>query len=122
MNKAKVLVVDDEPDILRLVKFTLERYGYEVITANDGKSGVEKALSENPAIVLMDAMMPIMDGFEACKKLKEKNQTMPIVMLSAKSQQTEVQKGFEAGADGYIVKPFTSKGLLAQVEEMIKND
>lgn len=113
----RVMVVDDEPDIRRLVSFSLKRHGFDVVEATDGLAAVAMAESEAPDLILMDVMMPVMNGYEASKKLKEnpKTQGIPIVMLSAKSQQTEMAAGLESGATDYICKPFTPSELVAQV-------
>lgn len=116
-GSAKIMVVDDERDIVRLVSFTLSRRGYSVIEATDGKAALEVAAREQPDLILMDVMMPVMDGFEASRQLKADPRTekIPIVMLSAKSQQVERAIGLESGALDYICKPFTPKELVEQV-------
>lgn len=121
---SKVMVVDDEPDIRRLVSFALKRHGYEVVEAEDGLAAVALAEREMPDLILMDVMMPVMNGYEASQKLRENEGTsrIPIVMLSAKSQATEVQAGLESGATRYICKPFTPKDLVAEVTKYVKAD
>ena len=116
-----VMIVDDEPDIRRLVSFTLTKHGYEVLEAADGLAAIELAEAERPDLILMDVMMPVMNGYDASKRLKEKDSTrgIPIVMLSAKSQLTEVAEGLESGAMEYIRKPFTPKDLLAEVTRYV---
>lgn len=115
------MVVDDEPDILRLVSFSLRRNGFEVVEASDGVSALTLAEEEQPDLILMDVMMPVLNGYEASKKLKEnpKTERIPIVMLSAKSQQAEVAAGLESGATEYICKPFTPSELVAQVTKYV---
>jgi two-component system alkaline phosphatase synthesis response regulator PhoP len=117
----KVLVVDDEPHIVRLVSFALEKDGFDVIDAGDGETAVELARREQPDLILMDVMMPVMDGLEASKRLKEDPDTaeIPIVMLSAKSQRYEQEAGLEGGAERYIVKPFTPKELVGEVRAVL---
>jgi two-component system alkaline phosphatase synthesis response regulator PhoP len=117
----KVLVVDDEPHIVRLVSFALEKDGFDVIDAGDGETAVELARRERPDLILMDVMMPVMDGLEASKRLKEDPETaaIPIVMLSAKSQRYEQEAGLEGGAERYIVKPFTPKELVGEVRAVL---
>jgi DNA-binding response OmpR family regulator len=112
-----ILVVDDEPDIRRLVSFSLKRHGFEVLEATDGISGCAAAEANMPDLILMDVMMPMMNGFEASKRLKESPATrgIPILMLSAKSQAYEQEEGLESGAVEYITKPFTPAELVEQV-------
>jgi CheY-like chemotaxis protein len=121
MRVSKVLVVDDEPHIVRLVSFSLSRRGYDVLEATDGPSGIELARSEKPDLILMDVMMPGMTGFDAVEKLKAEPATagIPVVMLSAKSQQYEQQEGLRRGAQKYICKPFTPSALVEAVSEII---
>ncbi len=118
----KVMVVDDEPDIVRLVSFSLRRHGFEVVEANDGLTAITLAEEESPDLILMDVMMPVMNGYDASKKLKEnpKTRAIPIVMLSAKSQQTEMAAGIESGATEYICKPFTPSELVEQVRKFVE--
>ncbi len=120
----KIMVVDDEPDIVRLVAFSLKRHGFEVIEANDGLSALSIAEDEQPDLILMDVMMPVMNGYDASRKLKENPRTsqIPIVMLSAKGQQTEIAAGLDSGAVKYICKPFTPSDLVAQVREFVEQD
>jgi CheY-like chemotaxis protein len=117
----KVLVVDDEPHIVRLVSFALSNHGFDVIDAADGEEAIELARQEQPDIILMDVMMPVMDGLEASRRLKgdPKTAAIPIVMLSAKSQQYEQEAGLEGGAERYIVKPFTPKELVGEVHAIL---
>jgi DNA-binding response OmpR family regulator len=112
-----ILAVDDEPHILKLVSFSLRSQGFEVIEATDGLAAVEMAEVEKPDLILLDVMMPALDGYEACRRIKANPATkdIPVVMLSAKSQQVEQAAGVEAGALDYICKPFTPKELVAQV-------
>lgn len=117
----KVLVVDDEPHIVRLVSFALSNHGFDVIDASDGEQAIEIARRERPDIILMDVMMPVMDGLEASRRLKGDPETaaIPIVMLSAKSQKYEQAAGLEGGAERYIVKPFTPKELVGEVHAIL---
>ncbi len=114
---SRILAVDDEPHILKLVSFSLRAQGFEVLEATDGLSAVEIAQAEHPDLILLDVMMPALDGYEACRRIKANPATsdIPVVMLSAKSQKTEQAAGVEAGALDYICKPFTPKDLVAQV-------
>ena len=113
----RILAVDDEPHILRLVSFSLSSKGFEMLEASDGLSALEIAEREKPDLVLLDVMMPVLDGYETCRRLKANPETadIPVVMLSAKSQKAEQAVGLQAGAIDYICKPFTPKDLVEQV-------
>ena len=112
----KVLAVDDEPNVLRLVEIKLSKAGFKVLTARDGEEGLSKALSEKPDIVLLDVMMPKMDGYSVLAEIKAQLDPAPIVlMLTAKGQETDVVRGLTTGADDYIVKPFAPRELVARV-------
>lgn len=117
----RILAVDDEPHILRLVSFSLSARGFEMLEAADGLAALEMAEREQPDLILLDVMMPLLDGYETCRRLKANPATadIPVVMLSAKSQQAEQVIGREAGAIDYICKPFTPKDLVAQVREVL---
>ena len=117
----RILVVDDEPHILKLVSFTLAARGYEMLEAADGLSALELAERKRPDLILLDVMMPVLDGYETCRRLKANEATaaIPIAMLSAKSQQAEQRVGLDAGAIAYICKPFTPKDLAEQVRELL---
>ncbi len=117
-----VLIVDDEPDIRRLVSFSLKRHGFEIIEAADGLSACAMAEAQRPDLILMDVMMPVMNGFEAVRRLKENEATaeIPVVMLSAKSQVYEQEQGLESGAVEYIIKPFTPAQLVEQVTQQLE--
>jgi two-component system alkaline phosphatase synthesis response regulator PhoP len=112
----RVLAVDDEPDVLRLVEVKLRKAGFEVVTARDGEEGVNKAVAENPDVVLMDVMMPRMDGYTAAGLIKERMQPAPLIlMLTAKGQEADVVRGLTGGADDYVVKPFAPRELIARI-------
>lgn len=113
MNKKKILLADDEEDIKIVIKIYLESKGHTVVTAFDGLDAIDKAESEKPDLILLDIMMPIMNGFEVCSRLKENKATasIPIVMLSAASQKDSVEKGLSVGAVDYIIKPFETTKL-----------
>ncbi len=119
---SRILVADDEPHILKLVSFTLSNHGYEVLTVTDGKAAVEAAEREQPDLVLLDVMMPEMNGYEAARLIKENPATkdIPVVMLSAKSQQYEIRQGLDCGAEEYVCKPFTPRALLEKVDEILR--
>lgn len=118
----KILIADDEKDVRDLVRFTFERRGFEVVEATDGSEALTIAKQESPDLILLDAMMPGMSGYEASRRLKKAEATkeIPIVFLSAKGQTYEVAEGLEAGAVAYIVKPFSPKELVAQVQEILQ--
>ena len=116
----KILAVDDEKHIVRLVQVNLERAGYEVVTANDGKEALEKVASENPDLLVLDVMMPYMDGFEVLQNLRRNPGTrdIPVIMLTAKAQDADVFKGWQSGVDCYLTKPFNPMELLSFVKRI----
>ena len=116
----KVLVCDDERHIVRLIQVNLERQGYEVVTAFDGKEGLEKIRSEKPDLVVLDVMMPYMDGFEVLKSLRKDPETesLPVIMLTAKAQDKDVFEGYHYGADMYLTKPFNPMELVTFVKRI----
>jgi two-component system alkaline phosphatase synthesis response regulator PhoP len=112
----RVLAVDDEPDVLRLVEIKLKKVGFDVSTAHDGQEGLERALADQPDVVLLDVMMPRMDGYTACARIKAEMDPAPIVlMLTAKGQDADVVTGLSGGADDYIIKPFAPRELIARI-------
>jgi two-component system, OmpR family, alkaline phosphatase synthesis response regulator PhoP len=112
----RVLAVDDEPDVLRLAEIKLKKAGFDVITAHDGQEGLERAHAEHPDVVLLDVMMPRMDGYTACGRIKAEVTPTPIVlMLTAKGQDADVITGLAGGADDYIIKPFAPRELIARI-------
>lgn len=119
----RILAVDDEKHILRLVQINLEKAGYEVVTASNGREAVEKVREERPNLIVMDVMMPEMDGFEALKKLKSDPATMkiPVIMLTAKAQDADVFHGWQSGADLYLTKPFNPMELLTFVKRIFES-
>jgi len=119
--KGTILVVDDEPDIQELVRFNLEREGYDIILADTGEDALELAKSKQPQLIVLDLMLPGLDGLDVCKILRHdvKTQNIPIVMLSAKSQESDIVSGLELGADDYVTKPFSSKVLVARIRRLL---
>ena len=115
-----VLVVEDEKTIVDILKFNLIKDGYEVIEAYDGETGLSLALNSNPDIILLDVMLPKMDGFEICKKVRAQGNAVPIIMLTAREEETDKVTGLELGADDYITKPFSMRELLARVNANIR--
>ncbi len=115
---ARILVVDDESDIRTLIKRYAERDGYEVTTAPDGLQAVQLCKQSDFDIIIMDIMMPEMDGFTACKEIK-KNKDIPVLMLSARGEEYDKLFGFEVGVDDYVIKPFSPKELMARVNVIV---
>jgi two-component system, OmpR family, alkaline phosphatase synthesis response regulator PhoP len=122
MAEEKILVVDDEENILELIKFNLEANNYKVINAANGIDAVKLAKSEIPDLVLLDLMLPKMDGNDVCKEIRKDNSisTMPIIMITAKSEELDKILGLELGADDYITKPFSVRELLARVKALLR--
>ncbi|GMV35902.1 MAG: hypothetical protein AMXMBFR61_04100 [Fimbriimonadales bacterium] len=120
----KILVCDDERHIVRLIQVNLERQGWEVVTAYDGKEGLEKIKSVHPDLVVLDVMMPYMDGFEVLKTLRREPefQELPVIMLTAKAQDKDVFEGYHYGADMYLTKPFNPMELVTFVKRIIGGD
>jgi len=119
MKSKKVLIIEDEKSISDIVKFNLMKEGFEVYTAFDGLDGLNKALELNPDLILLDVMLPSMDGFQVCKKIRE-TKTTPIVMLTAKEEEVDKVLGLELGADDYITKPFGMRELIARIKANIR--
>jgi two-component system response regulator VicR len=115
----RILVVDDEKKIVDIIAFNLNKEGYDVLCAYDGEQGLNFALTKNPELVLLDIMMPKMDGFEVCKKLREKSQ-IPIIMLTARVEEVDKVLGLELGADDYVTKPFSNRELMARVKANLR--
>ena len=122
MPKETVLVVEDEKNIAELVKYNLEEAGFRVLTAGRGDTGLEQARKGKPDLIVLDLMLPEIDGIEICKILKqnEKINHIPIVMLTAKSQETDKVLGLELGADDYMTKPFSPRELVARVKAVLR--
>ncbi len=124
MKGPTILVVDDDPVIQKLLSVNFEMEGYRVVTASDGLDGLERVKEESPDLVLLDVMMPRMDGFEVTRRLKSDPATkeIPVVLLSAKAQSTDLQVGLDAGADDYVTKPFDPLELLDKVAALLGRD
>jgi len=118
---SKIMIVEDDPTTVKLLQFLLEKQEYVVCSCSNGKEAVESVAAEKPDLILMDVMMPEMDGIEATKKIKSEAAVsgVPIIILSALGQEMEVMKGLQSGADGYVVKPFDSQALLRLIEEKL---
>lgn len=121
MQKGKILVVDDEVYILHILDFSLGAEGFDVVTANNGELAVEKAIQEKPDLIVLDVMMPVLDGYETCRRLKREPETkhIPVILLTAKGREADKRLGFEVGAVDYIVKPFSPNRLIGRIEEII---
>lgn len=119
---ATILVVEDEQDILALIEFNLRQAGYQVLTAEDGRRGLELARGKQPDLVVLDLMLPEMDGREVCRLLRQDEHTrhLPIVMLTALAEETDRVVGFELGADDYITKPFSPRELVLRVRAVLR--
>jgi len=118
----KILIVDDEPDVIELVEYNLKNAGFDVIKSVDGNEALKKIQNENPDLILLDIMLPNIDGFEICKILKRNPDTaaIPIIMLTAKAAEVDRVVGFELGADDYITKPFSPRELVLRVKTLLK--
>ena len=117
--EALILIVEDEKSISDILKINLEKNGFKVITAYDGEEAVDKALTENPDLILLDVMLPKMDGFSVCRKLRETLST-PIIMLTARDEEVDKVLGLELGADDYMTKPFSLRELMARVKANLR--
>ncbi len=118
-ERPRVLVADDDPLIQRLVRTHLDRAGFRVLSAGDGEEALDVAATEQPDLIVLDLMLPKLDGFEVCRRLREFS-LVPVVMLTARGEQVDKMKGFEAGADDYLTKPFAPPELLARVRAVLR--
>ena len=119
-NKKTILAVDDESSILDLLKFNLEKEGFNFISAEDGEEGINKVLNEKPDLLLLDVMIPKMDGLSVCKKIRQENINIPIIMLSARGEEIDKVLGLEIGADDYITKPFSPREVIARIKANLR--
>ena len=119
MANNKVLIVDDDEHIVELIKLYMDKEGFDTVTANNGKKAVELFKSEAPAIVILDVMMPEMDGWQVCREIRESSK-VPIIMLTARSEERDELQGFDLGVDEYISKPFSPKILVARVNAILR--
>ena len=115
-----ILIVDDEKNIVDILRFNMRKEGYDTLEAYDGKSALRLVESENPDLVLLDVMLPEMDGFEVCRHIRRHNLTIPIIMLTAREEETDKVLGLELGADDYITKPFSIREVSARVKANIR--
>ncbi|MGD1841608.1 MAG: response regulator transcription factor [Thermonemataceae bacterium] len=118
----KVLVVDDEPNILMSLDFLMRKEGYEVFVARNGREAIELLQKEIPALVVLDIMMPDVDGYEVCTLIKKRKELahIKVIFLSAKSKPVDIEKGYEVGADLYLTKPFSTRNLVGKVKELLQ--
>src|SRR6478735_5842968 len=116
----RILIVEDEPNMVAGLRDNFEFEGYDVITAPDGVAGLERALKEAPDLVILDVMMPRMSGLDVCKQLKAKRPSVPIIMLTARGQEVDKVVGLELGADDYVTKPFSIRELLARIHALLR--
>lgn len=117
----KILIADDEPDFVELISMRLEVNGFKVVAAKDGQEAIDKTKKEKPDLLILDMMMPKLDGFEVCRMLKfdDNFKDLPIIVLSALDQQQDREKAIEAGADEYFIKPFDLSLLLTKIKDLI---
>ena len=118
-RKATILVVDDEPHVVRLVKANLEPSGYKILTATDGQQALQVVQDESPDLVILDIMLPKMDGYEVCRRIRDFS-PVPVVMLTARSTEVDLVHGFDVGADDYVTKPFAANELLVRVRAVLR--
>lgn len=116
----RILIVEDEKNIIDILSFNLSREGYDTLEALDGKTGLQLALEQDPDLILLDVMLPEMNGFDVCRSLREQGRTTPVIMLTAREEETDKVMGLELGADDYITKPFSMRELLARVKANIR--
>ena len=119
-KKTRILIVEDEPAMVAGLRDNFEFEGYEVISADDGVSGLERALADDPDLVVLDVMMPRMSGLDVCKQLKARKPSVPIIMLTARGQEIDKVVGLELGADDYVTKPFSIRELMARVKAVLR--
>jgi DNA-binding response OmpR family regulator len=120
MTTRKILIIEDDPALLRGLKDNFETQGYAVRTASDGQRGLDALLQESPDLVLLDLMLPRMNGYDICRTARTKGLKMPIIMLTAKGQEEDIVRGLELGADDYVTKPFGIRELLARVKAFLR--
>jgi DNA-binding response OmpR family regulator len=115
-----ILIVEDDPTMLRGLKDNFEFQGYRVLTAEDGEEGLNTALNAKPDLIVLDIMLPKINGYEVCRLLRKEHLTMPIIMLTAKGEESDIVLGLNLGADDYVTKPFSIKELLARAEALLR--
>ena len=118
----RILIVEDEKNIVDILSFNLSKEGYETLEAYDGQTGLQLALEQDPDLILLDLMLPKMDGFDVCRNLRQAGRSTPVIMLTAREEETDKVLGLELGADDYITKPFSMRELLARVKANIRRN
>ena len=120
MKAESILIIEDDPAMLRVLKDNFEFSGFVVRTATDGQKGVQAALEAKPDLIILDVMLPVMNGFDVCRRIRKEGLTTPIIMLTAKSQETDIVLGLNLGADDYVAKPFSIDVLLARANATLR--
>lgn len=122
MGKRKILIIEDDRDIVEMLDYNLKEEGYETVSAFNGEQGIELAQKERPDLIILDIMLPIMDGFEVCRTIRNNDGMahIPIIILSAKSRETDKVVGLELGADDYVTKPFSPRELIARMRAILR--
>jgi len=122
MSKEKILIIEDEKDIIKMLDYNLKKEGFKALSANNGEDGLDMARKENPDLVLLDLMLPGMDGLDVCKAIKNDAKTahIPIIILTAKAQEADKIVGLELGADDYVTKPFSPRELIARIKAVLR--
>jgi len=122
MSKEKILIIEDEKDIVKMLDYNLKKEGFKAFSANNGEDGLDMARKENPDLVLLDLMLPGMDGLDVCKAIKNDAKTthIPIIILTAKAQEADKIVGLELGADDYVTKPFSPRELIARIKAVLR--
>ncbi len=120
--KEKILIVEDEKDIVKMIDYNLKKEGFRTVSASDGEDAIDLAKREHPDLILLDLMLPVIDGLEVCKTLKKENKTagIPIIMLTAKAQESDKIVGLELGADDYVTKPFSVRELTSRIKAVLR--
>ena len=120
--REKILIIEDEPDIIKMLEYNLKKEGFRITSVSDGREALRQAEREHPDIIILDLMLPEIDGLEVCKTLKQSSDTadIPVIMLTAKAQETDKIVGLELGADDYITKPFSIRELTARVKAVLR--
>jgi len=120
----RILVVDDEVQLVEMVKIRLEANGYEILSAYDGQEALDKARKEKPDLIVLDLMLPKLDGYKVCRMIKfdDRYKNIPIILFSARAQESDKEMGIQVGADAYITKPFEPKVLLSKIKELLGED
>src|SRR5437879_3743725 len=120
VNKTRILIVEDEPAMVEGLRDNFEYEGYDVISAGDGVAGLDRALADDPDLVVLDVMMPRLSGLDVCKQLKAKRPSLPIIMLTARGQEIDKVVGLELGADDYVTRPFSIRAIMARVKAVLR--